>query len=61
MKKVLIIISLAALQCACAGTPAAPPKTALLTFDELAGEISVARVEHRKPAGRDDQGPFGTP
>ncbi|MDH4073216.1 MAG: hypothetical protein OEV41_08950 [Gammaproteobacteria bacterium] len=61
MKNFFCIMLLAALQCACAVSPAEPPQKALLTFDDLAREITVARVGYVRKAARDDQGPLGTP
>jgi len=61
MKKLMIIMLLTALQCACAAAPATSSQSALLSFDELAREINVARVEQSRPAGRSNPGPLGTP
>jgi hypothetical protein len=69
MKKSLIIIALCALQSACSTTELHPDSTgALLSFAELANEITVNHVESSevtKASHTDNEtsvsGPLGTP
>lgn len=61
MKNTFLIILLGMIQWGCSTLPADPPPRPLVSFDELASEISVARVEHRRAAAHAEAEPIATP
>ena len=63
MKKLLFIIVLATLQSGCASQSGHPVQGTLLSFEDLASEITVGYEElsDGKASDRDIEGPLGTP